>query len=176
LSAGLKISILSPHQQHAGRLDLSAWWGLGRDNDTNQQSEEIMATPKIRHLAIFARDPHAMARYYQKVFDMKLVHTSPDGQHCFVSDGYLTMALLKHTTNGSAPIGLNHFGFSVENRAEIERRIKELGMEAPTKRPSDRPFAEVRAADPEGNFFYISQHGFEMVETDADRTKSKVSA
>ena len=94
-----------------------------------------MATPKIRHLAIFARDPHEMARYYQKVFDMKLVHTSPDGQHCFVSDGYLTMALLKHTTEGSAPVGLNHFGFSVENRAEIERRIAELGMEAPKKRP-----------------------------------------
>jgi catechol 2,3-dioxygenase-like lactoylglutathione lyase family enzyme len=138
--------------------------------------EEIMATPKIRHLAIFARDPHEMARYYQKVFDMKLVHTSPDGQHCFVSDGYLTMALLKHTTEGSAPVGLNHFGFSVENRAEIERRIAELGMEAPKKRPSDRPFAEVRAADPEGNFFDISQHGFEMVETDAERAKKKVPA
>jgi hypothetical protein len=40
-------------------------------------------------------------------------------------------------------------------------------------RPSDRPFAEVRAADPEGNFFDISQHGFEMVETDADRSKKE---
>ena len=135
-----------------------------------------MATPKIRHLALFARDPQAVARYYQKVFDMKLVHTSPDGQHSFISDGYLTMALLKHTTDGSAPVGLNHFGFAVEDREEIMRRIKELGMEDPKKRPSDRPFAEYRACDPEGNFFDISQHGFEMVETGAERDKRKVPA
>jgi len=135
-----------------------------------------MTAPKIRHLALFARDPQAVARYYQKVFDMKLVHTSPDGQHCFISDGYLTMALLKHTTAGSAPVGLNHFGFAVEDREEIARRIKELGMEAPTKRPSDRPFAEYRACDPEGNFFDISQHGFEMVETGTEREKRKVPA
>jgi len=107
---------------------------------------------------------------------MKLVHTSPDGQHCFVSDGYLTMALLKHTTDGSAPVGLNHFGFAVEDREEIMRRIKELGMEAPKKRPSDRPFAEYRACDPEGNFFDISQHGYEMVETGSEREKRKVPA
>ena len=78
--------------------------------------------------------------------------------------------------DGSAPVGLNHFGFAVEDREEIMRRIKELGMEAPKKRPSDRPFAEYRACDPEGNFFDISQHGFDMVETDADRAKRKVPA
>lgn len=135
-----------------------------------------MATPKIRHLALFVRDPQGVARYYQQVFDMKLVHTSPDGQHCFVSDGYLTMALLKHTTDGSAPVGLNHFGFSVEDSAEIARRIAKFGLEAPTKRPADRPYAEFRAADPEGNFFDISQHGFEKVETETDRVKTKVPA
>jgi catechol 2,3-dioxygenase-like lactoylglutathione lyase family enzyme len=132
-----------------------------------------MGTPKIRHLAIFCRDPQAVAQYYQKVFDMKLVHTSPDGLHCFVSDGYLTMALLRHTIEGSAPVGLNHFGFAVEDHEEITRRIRELGMEEPKKRPSDRPFAESRAADPEGNFFDISQHGFEIVETGADRSKKE---
>jgi catechol 2,3-dioxygenase-like lactoylglutathione lyase family enzyme len=136
----------------------------------------MMATPKIRHLAIFARDPQAMAKYYQDVFDMELVHTSPDGQHCFVSDGYLTMALLKHTSGGSAPIGLNHFGFSVEDCSEIARRIAKFGVEAPTKRPADRPYAEYRACDLDGNFFDISQHGYERVETGADRSNQKVPA
>lgn len=135
-----------------------------------------MTTPKIRHLAIFARDPHELARYYQKVFDMKLVHTSPDGQHCFVSDGYLTMALLKHTTEGSAPVGLNHFGFTVESCQEIARRIEEFGLETPKKRPADRPFAEFRAADPGGNFFDISQQGFEKARPDAIRAKSEAPA
>jgi predicted enzyme related to lactoylglutathione lyase len=132
-----------------------------------------MAKPKIRHLALFARDPKALARYYEKVFDMKIVHVRPDGESFFVSDGYLTMAILKHRLEGSAPVGLNHFGFAVENREEIARRITECGLEEPKKRPADRPYAEYRACDPEGNFFDISQHGFEMVETDEDRAKRK---
>jgi len=59
---------------------------------------------------------------------------------------------------------------------EIARRIKEFGLEEPKKRPADRPYAESRACDPEGNFFDISQHGFEMVETEADRAKQKERA
>ena len=130
-----------------------------------------MATPKIRHLAIFARDPAKMARYYQTVFDMKLVHTY--GEACFVSDGYLTMAILKHRLDGSAPVGLNHFGFVVDSNEEIIRRTADFGLEAPKKRPADRPFAEFRACDPEGNFFDVSQHGYEVVETEHDRAKRK---
>ena len=133
-----------------------------------------MATPKIRHLAIFARDPAKMARYYQTVFDMKLVHTY--GEACFVSDGYLTMAILKHRLDGSAPVGLNHFGFVVDSNDEIVRRTAEFGLEAPKKRPADRPFAEFRACDPEGNFFDVSQHGYDVVETEQDRTKRKEPA
>ena len=133
-----------------------------------------MATPKIRHLAIFARDPAKMARYYQTVFDMKLVHTY--GEACFVSDGYLTMAILKHRLDGSAPVGLNHFGFVVDSNDEIIRRTADFGLEAPKKRPADRPFAEFRACDPEGNFFDVSQHGYEVVETEHDRAKRKEPA
>ena len=133
-----------------------------------------MATPKIRHLAIFARDPAKMARYYQTVFDMKLVHTY--GEACFVSDGYLTMAILKHRLDGSAPVGLNHFGFVVDSNEEIIRRTADFGLEAPKKRPADRPFAEFRACDPEGNFFDVSQHGYEVVETEQDRAKRKEPA
>ena len=133
-----------------------------------------MATPKIRHLAIFARDPAKMARYYQTVFDMKLVHTY--GEACFVSDGYLTMAILKHRLDGSAPVGLNHFGFVVDSNEEIIRRTADFGLEAPKKRPADRPFAEFRACDPEGNFFDVSQHGYDVVETEQDRTKRKEPA
>jgi catechol 2,3-dioxygenase-like lactoylglutathione lyase family enzyme len=133
-----------------------------------------MATPKIRHLAIFARDPAKMAHYYQTVFDMKLVHTY--GEACFVSDGYLTMAILKHRLDGSAPVGLNHFGFVVDSNEEIIRRTADFGLEAPKKRPADRPFAEFRACDPEGNFFDVSQHGYDVVETEHDRAKRKEPA
>ena len=125
-----------------------------------------MRKPKIRHLAIFAREPVRLARYYETVFEMKLVYASDE--NCFVSDGYLSMAILKHRLDGSAPNGLNHFGFVVSHNQEIIQRIRDFGLETPKKRPADRPFAEYRACDPEGNFIDVSQHGYEEVKTERD--------
>ena len=55
-----------------------------------------MAKPKIRHLAILARNPKKMADYYTKVFDMEIIHKNPQGTAFFLSDGYITMAVLPH--------------------------------------------------------------------------------
>ena len=131
-----------------------------------------MSKPKIRHIALVARDPTAVAKYYEKVFDMEIIHKSKNGS-CFVSDGYLTMAILPHRLTGSAPVGLNHFGIHVDGHEEIARRIKDFGLEEPKKRPDDRPYAEYRACDPEGNFFDISVHGYSDVEHEADRGKKE---
>ena len=114
-----------------------------------------MATPKIRHLAIFARDPAKMARYYQTVFDMKLVHTY--GEACFVSDGYLTMAILKHRLDGSAlrrPQPLRLRQICKDSNGEIVRRTAEFGLEAPRSAPPTalRGIPRLRSR---GNFFDV---------------------
>lgn len=118
-----------------------------------------MAKPKIRHLALFARDPAKLAAFYHSVFDMEIVHKSPSGA-CFVSDGYLTLALLPHRLEAEAAVGLNHFGFHVEDSEEMSRRLVAAGTEQPKKRPSNRPFAEYRGVDPEGNWFDLSERGY----------------
>jgi catechol 2,3-dioxygenase-like lactoylglutathione lyase family enzyme len=106
-----------------------------------------MPRPQIRHIAIFADDTDEMAKFYVDVFEV-----------------------LPHDANGQAVRGLNHFGFKVDSNAEIGERIARKGLRAPTKRPADRPYAEQRALDPEGNMFDISQHGFERVETENERS------
>ena len=50
-----------------------------------------MARPKIRHLAIFARNPRALAEFYRDVLEMEIINSEPDGSAFFVSDGYLTL-------------------------------------------------------------------------------------
>ncbi|HEY2554575.1 MAG TPA: VOC family protein [Candidatus Cybelea sp.] len=120
-----------------------------------------MARPKIRHIAIFARDPDALAKFYQEVLEMELVYTKGPGKSQYLSDGYLTMAILPHKLEGSAPTGLNHFGFSVTDTAEFRKRIAAKGLEEPKRRPPDRAFAEYRAVDPEGNWFDLSEGGYE---------------
>jgi catechol 2,3-dioxygenase-like lactoylglutathione lyase family enzyme len=123
-----------------------------------------MAKPKIRHLALFARNPAKLADFYHDVFEMEIVHRSPSGA-CFVTDGYLTLALLPHRLEAEAAVGLNHFGFHVEDREELSRRLVAAGTEEPKKRPSNRPFAEFRAVDPEGNWFDLSEHGYSEAKT-----------
>lgn len=133
---------------------------------------------KIKHLAIITLDPDRLAKFYQEVFDMKILHRPPNSKAVFVTDGYITMALLPNTAEGK-PTGLNHFGFEIEDQEEIAERLEKFGMATPAKRPADRPYAETRATDPDGNNFDLSVHGFQNVELAAEReakAKQKVDA
>lgn len=133
-----------------------------------------MARPTIRHIAIMTRDTEKLAKFYQDVFEMEVVHRSPnEGGGIFVSDGYLTMAILPHSLTGEAAVGINHFGFQIEDAAEIETRLAASGVETPKQRPSNRPYAEKRACDPDGNQFDLSVHGFAEVETGAERAAKR---
>lgn len=120
-----------------------------------------MARPRLRHIALFASDPKRVAQFYQNVFDMELVRISPNANAYFVSDGHINLAILPHSTEGQATRGLNHLGFQVDDQDEIARRIVAEGLVGPKKRPADRPYAEQRGADPEGNMFDISVKGFQ---------------
>ncbi|MCH0563865.1 SgcJ/EcaC family oxidoreductase [Streptomyces sp. MUM 136J] len=120
---------------------------------------EPTARPKLRHLAIVARAPEELADFYSSVFGMELFHRDPDGS-CFLSDGYLTLALIKHRLDGETPVGMNHFGFHVENTADVSDALVAAGTPEPAERFTDRPYAEYRAMDPEGNWFDLSAHGF----------------
>ena len=126
--------------------------------------------PKIRHLAIKTKHPAKLAEFYTQVFDMKVIHTEKSGS-VFLSDGYFTLAILRNRGE-AAPSGFNHFGFQVEDLAEIEKRLGKFD-EPMTARPSTRPYAEHRAMDPDGNLFDISVHGYGTVEFAADREKTK---
>ncbi len=129
-----------------------------------------MSKPKIKHLAIVTLDPEKLAKFYCDVFDMEILHRGGNGG-IFVTDGYLTVALLQSHSDGK-PAGLNHFGFHIEDADEIAGRIKDFGLKDPVKRPDDRPYAETRATDPDGNNFDLSVHGFENVESGADRAQA----
>jgi len=127
--------------------------------------------PKLRHMAIMTIDTDRLANFYEKVFDMKVLHRSSEpGGAVFMTDGYFNVAILPNKGNDT-PSGINHFGWHVEDKEEIARRIREFGLAEPTKRPSTRPYAEHRATDLDGNLFDLSEHGFQEVETDEDRAR-----
>lgn len=124
---------------------------------------------KIRHLAIKTKNPQRLAKFYGDVFDLKVIHSADNA--VYMSDGYLTLALLPNRGE-AAPCGINHFGFSVEDVNAIESKLAEFG-EPLNGRPSNRPFAERRAMDPDGNLFDVSVHGYDSIEFQADRDRKQ---
>ncbi|HET6709140.1 VOC family protein [Amycolatopsis sp.] len=118
-----------------------------------------MSRPRLRHLAIVVRDAPRMAEFYCTQFGMEQFHTDPDGS-CFVTDGYLNLALIQQQLTGDVPTGFNHFGFEVPAVAPLADSLAAAGVPRPALRGGDRPFAEYRAVDPEGNWFDLSEHGF----------------
>ena len=91
--------------------------------------------PKLRHIAIAAEDPEAMAEFYKKAFDFMEVGR-PNGvlaDGVFLSDGTLNMAILKFKTDqlgkGIDFRGIHHFGVLVEDVDEFSRKLESLGAE-----------------------------------------------
>jgi catechol 2,3-dioxygenase-like lactoylglutathione lyase family enzyme len=132
------------------------------------------AMPKIRHLAIVCMDPEKLAKFYCEVFDMKVVQRN-GRQNVFISDGYITVALLSQKAEGK-PCGLNHFGFHVEDSDVIAGRMKNWKVVGPEQRPADRAYAELRATDPEGNNFDLAEGGFERGAPGGSREGASVTA
>jgi len=76
---------------------------------------------KLRHIAIAAKDPDAMADFYVKAFDFKIVRSN-DGPLAYghhLSDGTIDLAILRFKTDqlgrGMDYTGLHHFGILVED-------------------------------------------------------------
>src|ERR1700752_4954385 len=130
-----------------------------------------MAT--IRHLAIKTKSPERLPPFYEEVFGLKRIRSEKGGA-IYMSDGYLTLALLRNRGEAT-PSGINHFGFHVYDVASIEDKLK--AFEKPlTQRPANRPFAKYRAMDPDGNLFDVSVHGYDEAEFQAERDERALTA
>jgi catechol 2,3-dioxygenase-like lactoylglutathione lyase family enzyme len=123
---------------------------------------------RIRHLAIKTKSPERLAAFYEEVFGMKRIRSEKGGA-IYMNDGYLTLALLRNRGEAT-PSGINHFGFQVDDLEDIEEKLKRF-EEPLTKRPANRPYAEYRAMDPDGNLFDVSVHGYEEAEFQDERDK-----
>lgn len=123
---------------------------------------------KIRHLAIKTKSPERLAAFYEQVFGLKRIR-SESGGAIYMSDGYLTLALLRNRGEAT-PSGINHFGFHVDDLTAVEEGLKKF-EEPLVQRPANRPYAEYRAMDPDGNLFDVSVHGYEEAEFRPERDK-----
>ena len=121
---------------------------------------------KLRHIAIAAKDPDAMADFYVKAFDFKIVRTS-DGPLAYghhLSDGTIDLAILRFKTDqigrGMDYTGLHHFGILVEDLDEAATKAAGQGGEhyMDQSEPERVGGFEVKMYGPEGVLFDIAEH------------------
>jgi catechol 2,3-dioxygenase-like lactoylglutathione lyase family enzyme len=121
---------------------------------------------KLRHIAIAAKDPDAMADFYVKAFDFKIVRSN-DGPLAYghhLSDGTIDLAILRFKTDqigrGMDYTGLHHFGILVEDVDDAAKVAEALGG----KHYMDQADAartgafEDQMYGPEGVLFDIAEH------------------
>jgi catechol 2,3-dioxygenase-like lactoylglutathione lyase family enzyme len=121
---------------------------------------------KLRHIAIAAKDPDAMAEFYKKAFDFKEVRKS-DGPLAYgyhLSDGTIDLAILRFKTDqlgrGMDYTGLHHFGILVEDVDEAAKVVVALGGKhyMDQANPERTGGFEVKMYGPEGVLFDIAEH------------------
>jgi catechol 2,3-dioxygenase-like lactoylglutathione lyase family enzyme len=124
---------------------------------------------KIRHLATHTERYDTEFKFYQTIFGMKQITTglvddtgksNPDRGH--ISDGVIGMALLAKRAGSNQ--GIDHFGFEVDDVKEAVERLNRFYPDLlHTRALAYVPFAGVRAQDPTGTQFDLSQKGQENV-------------
>jgi catechol 2,3-dioxygenase-like lactoylglutathione lyase family enzyme len=77
----------------------------------------------LRHLALNVRDPQASKRFYSDCFAMSVVW-EPDPDNVYLSSGPDNLAL--HRSDVKGPGALDHMGFIVESRDDVDRLAKQF--------------------------------------------------
>ena len=121
---------------------------------------------KLRHLAIAAKDPDAMAEFYKRAFDFKEVRKTdaPLAYGYHLSDGTIDLAILNFKTDqlgkGLDYAGLHHFGILVEDVEAATKKALALGVKYyMDQQDQDRVGGfEVKLYGPEGVLFDVAEH------------------
>ena len=82
----------------------------------------------LRHVALNVRDPQASKAFYRECFGMSVVW-EPDPDNVYLSSGPDNLALHRSDTKG--PGALDHMGFIVESREDVDRlaaQFRERGV------------------------------------------------
>ena len=105
-----------------------------------------MTTYTYDHIHLRSRDPMATAQYFNKMFDAKILESvQTDGVSRIDIDvnGLMIFIAPADETTPAGPVdphlGLDHFGFRVENLAQAAAELKEKGAEFSVEPKDLRP-------------------------------------
>ncbi len=129
---------------------------------------------RLRHFAIVVRNLEKAAAFYESVFELKRVgqETLDFASAIYLSDGFVNLALLNYVgergsglSDAKNFIGAHHFGFQVDDLAEVGKRIEEAGgtFFFDLGDDAEKENFERKFKDPDGIIFDISKKGWQGI-------------
>lgn len=121
------------------------------------------AYPRIVHVALNAYLPQGLLDFYTQVFGFREVGQSHvwrsrGKMNRFAGDGHTNLAIhpfIVDEFGHEGRFGINHIGFLTD---QLDKSLARLdGVVDISKRPDNRPYAEYRLRDPDGNMFDLAQ-------------------
>jgi catechol 2,3-dioxygenase-like lactoylglutathione lyase family enzyme len=129
---------------------------------------------RIKHIAIRTPDPEKTAAFYKEVFGLQEVGQA--GRGYYLSDGYINLAILKSSDQGTGEsprdvpgyAGIDHLGFLVENVDETCKKLEEAGASATIGRvdlshasaSGPRSYYEIKYRGPDNQVIDITETGW----------------
>jgi predicted enzyme related to lactoylglutathione lyase len=145
---------------------------INRPERQGYHREVIMA--RIKHIAIRTPDPEKTAAFYKEVFGLEEVGRARAGY--YLSDGYINLAILKSTDQGSGEsprdipgyAGIDHLGFQVDNVDETCKKLEEAGARAMMGRvdmhhasaSDSRSYYEIKYRGPDNQVIDVTESGW----------------
>ena len=116
----------------------------------------------IEHIAIYANDTKALADWYVRVFDFRIVYDNGKGTYFVAAadGGMIELCATEDPAKKTAASesGIRHIALSTDRLAEMTEKLMAEGVEVVTPmKMSDSGVGTFFFRDPEGNILHLIQ-------------------
>lgn len=116
----------------------------------------------MEHIAIFAKDTKALADWYVRVFDFKIVYDNGKGTYFVAAPDKSMIEICVADTEPrkttAAESGIRHIALSTDNIEEMTKMLTDEGVEVVTPmKISDKGIGTFFFRDIEGNIVHLIQ-------------------
>ena len=121
---------------------------------------------RIKHIAIRTPDVEQTASFYKDVFELTEAGKGRNG--VYLTDGHINLAILKMQESGpnAGKMGIDHFGFQVEDIDAAAAKLESVGSEAlavhtpPANADGSQSYYEAKYLDPVNQVVDVTHTGW----------------
>ena len=126
---------LRTHDPAGNQFDLSQ---KGMVNVREGYTEKSWDQPRhLDHIAIRSANPRAVARFYQRVYELKLREDLSDEENFYLTDGTVSLVIRPWSMAAyrGQREGLDHIGFKVESLEKTKKDLEQVAVKFPECAP-----------------------------------------